>query len=83
MPINTPTGNSSYGTYFSLESSILLLALSFSFFFIDGWIYRNLLRVRISVADLMEKLIAKTKLLGWSKNPINLEVEPGAGTKRS
>ena len=39
------------------------------------------MRVRISVADLMEKLIAKTKLLGWSKNPINLEVEPGAGDK--
>jgi hypothetical protein len=29
----------------------------------------------------MEKLIAKTKLLGWSKNPINLEVDPRAGDK--
>ncbi len=39
------------------------------------------MRVRISVADLMKKLIAKTKLLGWSKNTINLEVEAGYKVK--
>ena len=29
----------------------------------------------------MEKLIAKTSQLGWSKEPINLEVEPTAEEK--
>ena len=42
----------------------------------------SLLSVRITLSTIaMEKLIAKASQLGWSKEPINLEVEPTVEVK--